>query len=94
LNVTEPAKRDVAEIHAHIAQHNPAAADRFVLGLYAHFERIAGLGHSGVPRDKIRPGLRLSVHGRYNIYFRTTDTETIIVRVAHGARDQRRLSFD
>jgi plasmid stabilization system protein ParE len=51
------------------------------------------LGHSGVPRDTLRPGLRLAVHGRYNIYFRTTDTETHIVRVVHSARDVKRLSF-
>ena len=52
------------------------------------------VGHSGVPRDNIRPGLRLATHGRYNIYFRVTDTETIIVRVVHGARDARRLRFE
>ena len=56
-------------------------------------ERIARVGHSGVPRNNISPGLRLVVHGRYNIYFRVTATETIIVRVAHSARDVRRLSF-
>ncbi|TMJ63620.1 MAG: type II toxin-antitoxin system RelE/ParE family toxin [Alphaproteobacteria bacterium] len=70
LNVTGPAKRDVADIHHHIAQHDTTAADRLVLSLYAHFDRIAATGHSGVPRDNIRPGLRLATHGRYNIYFR------------------------
>lgn len=33
------------------------------------------------------------VHGNYNIYFRVTPTETIIVRVLHSARDVRRFSF-
>ena len=47
-----------------------------------------------MPRDKLRPGLRPAVHGRYNIYFRVTQTETIIVRVVHSARDLQRLSFD
>lgn len=55
--------------------------------------KIAALGHSGVPRDNISPGLRLAVHGNYNIYFRVTSNETIIVRVLHSARDVRRLSF-
>ena len=55
--------------------------------------KIAALGHSGVPRDNISPGLRLTVHGDYNIYFRVTSTETIIVRVLHSARDVRRFSF-
>ena len=43
---------------------------------------------------KTRPGLRLAVHGSYNIYFRLTATETVIVRVVHSARDVRRLNFD
>jgi plasmid stabilization system protein ParE len=47
-----------------------------------------------VPRDTIRPGLRLSVHGRYNIYFRTSAAETFIVRVLHSARDFGKMSFD
>ena len=55
--------------------------------------KIAALGHSGVPRNNIRAGLRLAVHGNYNIYFRVTPTETIIVPVVHSARDVRRLSF-
>ena len=67
---------------------------RFIARLNAHLERIALLGHSGVPRGNIRSGLRLSVDGRYNIYFRVTRTETIIVRVLHSVRDLRRLSFD
>jgi plasmid stabilization system protein ParE len=49
---------------------------------------------SGVPRDSIRAGLRLSVHGRYNIYFRVTGSETIILHIVHSARDVGRLSFD
>ena len=42
----------------------------------------------------MRSGLRLAVHGRYNIYFRVNTTETIIVRVVHSARYVRRLRFD
>jgi plasmid stabilization system protein ParE len=47
-----------------------------------------------VPRNSIRPGLRLVVHGRYNIYFRITERETIILHVVHSARDVGRLTFD
>jgi plasmid stabilization system protein ParE len=69
-------------------------AGRFIARLDAHLERIAFLGHSGVPRDNVRAGLRLAVHGRYNVYFRVTQAETIIVRIVHSARDVRRLDFD
>jgi hypothetical protein len=37
-----------------------------------HMAKIAALGHSGVPRNNISHGLRLAVHGNYNIYFRVT----------------------
>lgn len=40
------------------------------------------------------PGLRLAVHGRYNIYFRNTESQTVIVRVVHSAREVKRLRFD
>jgi plasmid stabilization system protein ParE len=59
-----------------------------------HLERIANTGHSGVPRDAVKPGLRLAVHGRYNIYFRITASDTFIVRVVHSARDLKQLNFD
>ena len=84
----------VAEFMPTFAQHDPTAArPSWFCRLYAHFDRIAATGHSGVPRDKFAAGLRLATHGRYNIYFRVTDTETIIVRVVHSAREVRRLHF-
>jgi plasmid stabilization system protein ParE len=62
--------------------------------LVEHLERIAATGHSGVPRDTIRPGLRLAVHGNYNIYFRVVGDQTRIVRILQGKRLTRRLRFD
>ena len=47
-----------------------------------------------MPRNEIAAGLRLAVHGRYNIYFRITASETVIIRILHSARDVRRLQFD
>jgi plasmid stabilization system protein ParE len=41
-----------------------------------------------------QPGLRLSVHGRYNIFFRVSGDETVILHIVHSARDIGRLSFD
>jgi plasmid stabilization system protein ParE len=46
------------------------------------------------PETTCAPGLRLAVHGRYNIYFRVTASETVIIRVVHSARDVRRLQLD
>jgi plasmid stabilization system protein ParE len=33
-------------------------------------------------------------HRDYALYYRFTDTEVIIVRVVHGARDAEALAFD
>lgn len=57
-------------------------------------QRIADLGHSGVSREWIRPGLRMHVLGSYCIYFRLTGRETHIVRVLHSARDIDIIVFD
>lgn len=70
-----------------------ATAERYLTDLRGHLERIARLGHSGSPRHNLSPGLRIVVHGDYNIYFRVTATKTIIARVLHSARDVRRFSF-
>jgi plasmid stabilization system protein ParE len=93
--LSERALRDLDGIYDHIADAaGDVTARTFIAKLSDHLERIARTGHSGVPRDTVRPGLRLAVHGRYNIYFRVGDTETVIVRVVHSARDTRRLAFD
>jgi toxin ParE1/3/4 len=89
------ARRDLDSIYDYVANASGAAtATTFIAGIAAHLERIARTGHAGVPRDTVRPGLRLAVHGRYNIYFRVVEFETFIVRVIHSARDVKRMRFD
>jgi plasmid stabilization system protein ParE len=79
LIITDRARRDLDAVYDRLVQvSDPETARSFLHKLNARLERIARLGHSGVPRDKVRPGLRLATHGRYNIYFRVTTTETII----------------
>jgi toxin ParE1/3/4 len=94
LILTPRARSDLDLIYARLkAVSDPITAERYVAEINQHLERIARLGHSGSPRDAISAGLRIVVHGNYNIYFRVTATETIIMRVLHSARDVRRLSF-
>lgn len=42
---------------------------------------------SGSPREPFAPGLRAIFEGNYAIYYSTAETELILVRVLHGARD-------
>jgi plasmid stabilization system protein ParE len=44
-----------------------ATAKRHVANLRSHLEQIARLGHSGNRRDNLSPGVRIVVHGKYNI---------------------------
>ncbi len=41
----------------------------------------------GPKREQFAPGLRVTFHGKYAIYYIPTETELVIVRVLHGARD-------
>jgi plasmid stabilization system protein ParE len=70
-----------------------ATATRYLANRRSRLEQIARLGHSGSPRGAISPGLRIVVHGNYNICFRVSRTETVIARVVHSAHDVRRSSF-
>jgi len=45
----------------------------------------------GPARDHLAPGLRVHFFRDYAFYYRYTDTEVIIIRVLHGARDAHAL---
>jgi toxin ParE1/3/4 len=38
-------------------------------------------------RDALAPGLRVTFHRNYAIYYQPRPTEIVIIRVLHGARD-------
>ncbi|MDR3474778.1 MAG: type II toxin-antitoxin system RelE/ParE family toxin [Devosia sp.] len=68
-------------------------ADRFADALAARLAWIARSGMTGVPRDNLRPGLRMAVFKRRLIYFRVTSKECRIIRVLHSRQDSERQSF-
>jgi toxin ParE1/3/4 len=39
------------------------------------------------PREQLAPGLRVSFHGAYAIYYRPLADAVVIICVMHGARD-------
>lgn len=41
----------------------------------------------GPKRDNLAPGLRVLLYRDYAAYYRFTETEVVILHVAHGARD-------
>lgn len=95
LRLTRASEADFDSIVDYIADEaGDATAQRFATALDAELTKLALLGHSGVSREAVSSGLRLTVFGNYCIYFRLTDDDTIIVRILHGARDIRQISFE
>ena len=46
----------------------------------------------GTARDQLAPGLRVTFHRRYAIYYVPREDELVIVRVIHTARDAAALA--
>jgi toxin ParE1/3/4 len=59
--------------------------------LRERFSPLLSHPEMGPRRDQLAPGLRAHFFKDYAIYYRFTDTEVIIVRVLHGARDAKAL---
>ena len=88
---TSRADLDLLQIWAYIAQDNLVKTDEVIDRLHARFEQIARLPESGQSCDEIEPGVRRSTILDYVIYYRVTDVDVEILRVVHGAREQRKL---
>jgi toxin ParE1/3/4 len=85
------AQTDLREIWAYVAKDRPVAADGLIDTFYQKFRLAAANPDSGESRDDLSPGLRVFSVGDYVVGFRKVPQGVEIVRVVHGARDQRRL---
>lgn len=95
LVVTRPAQTDIDDILDYLAREaGIETALRFADTIDAELAKLAYLGHAGASREHVSPGLRMTVIGRYVVYFRVIPDETIIVRVLHSARDIDAVNFD
>jgi toxin ParE1/3/4 len=95
LVLTRAAEADLDAIIDYIADEaGTEIAYRFADRIDAELAQLAELGHSGVSREWVSPGLRLTTIGVYCIYFRVAPSETLIVRVLHGSRDVSQIGFD
>jgi len=62
-------------------------ATRFIHAIEAAFEPVRHFPLSAPAREQLAPGLRVTFHSPYAIYYRPLADAVIIVRVLHGARD-------
>lgn len=90
---SDAAKRDLRQIGAYIRKDSRRAAKQVVDELRRVCRKTLVLfPEVGTMRDDLSPGLRCFSVGNYVIYFRGRDP-VFIVRVIHGARDERSLDF-
>ena len=62
-------------------------ASRFINQIETRFVKLLRFPRSGPAREDFRKGLRVVFHHNYAIYYKPTETELIIMRVLHSARD-------
>jgi toxin ParE1/3/4 len=62
-------------------------AARFLSKIEGEFGIILQTPLIGVKREQFAPGLRVTFHSPYAIYYLPAEQELVIVRVLHGARD-------
>jgi toxin ParE1/3/4 len=88
LRLTETAEADLAEIWLHIAvEASEDVASRFVAAIEAAFEPVRHFPLAAPLREHLAPGLRVTFHPPYAIYYRPLADAVVIIRVLHGARD-------
>ncbi len=84
------ADADLHEIAEHIAADNPSAAYDWLIALEDLFRLLASQPLIGESYQSRRWGLlRRFCHGSYVIYYRPITEGVDILRVVHGARDDR-----
>ena len=86
--MTASAETDLAEIWSYVAaEASQAIATRLVQKIKSDFSPFCEFPQLGPARDQFATGLRVGFSGSYAIYYQPTETELVIVRVLHGARD-------
>jgi len=93
LIYTTQAIKDLESIALYIALENPKRARSFTTELRQKAEKLSSHPKLYAKRDDLYPGLRMAVHGNYNIYYCELSEEILVARILHAARNIPRL-FD
>ena len=81
------AQADLIEIGWHIAQHDLAAALRFLDAVEDKLRMLSQHPEIGQLRPDLAPNVRSFVVGNYVLYYRPTSGGIELARVIHAARD-------
>jgi toxin ParE1/3/4 len=91
LRFAEQVRVELDDLWFGIAQHNPAAADRFIDELCDTCSLLSENPLMGRSREEWRPRLRSFQHGRFLILYRPLDDGVEVAHVVHGRRDMAAL---
>ena len=88
-------EEDLPAIYAHIAQENPAAAERLLVAVEEIFARLMEYPDMGViyptRNPRIKPVRMLPVSKSYLIFYRIEEDSVRVLYIVHGARHLPRL---
>lgn len=87
IRFSKLAEIDLEGIGDTIAQDNPSRAISFLAELRDQCSKISMTPLAYRARPELVEGLRSCAYGSYVIFFKPRDTDVVIVRVLHGARD-------
>ncbi|MBV2130583.1 type II toxin-antitoxin system RelE/ParE family toxin [Arsukibacterium indicum] len=80
--LSDEAKADLVEIrHYTLHQWGAAQSSKYIAAISATINNLADNPLMGVPRDDIKEGVRLFVHGRHVIYYIVRHQLLIVIRV-------------
>lgn len=82
------AERDIEEIGNYIARDNPAQAVIFIEALTAKCHRLVEHPAAAPLRAEFGNGIRMTLFGRYLVFYSFDVCELRVIRVLHGARNR------
>lgn len=86
--LSREASRDIQEIWTYVAQDSVRNANRLRDKLRTHLRRLALMPSLGTDASQYASGLRSStVLKNYVVFYTTSKSGIVIVRILHGARD-------
>lgn len=89
------AEKDLNYIWSYLSEENSeSTATRIVSRIVARFQQIAQFPFSGAMRPYLGTDIRVIFYKKYAIYYVLRETEVIVTRVLHGARDIASIAED
>ena len=83
---TSDARNDLTAIWLYIAQDHLPAADRLMDEINHTLKLLLRFPLMGDAADHLRPGIRRTIVGNYQLFYEPTDDGIRLLRVYHAAR--------